>query len=610
MALTIRQHEKLYNDLVDKSKADLDLDSPERVRWICGRKGCKGWICPVFARNSYPEVIRCCRNLKKDKKKCEECDEKATHNYPNMNWPSHCPNHFKGGMVSAGDKCAQYGCGKNASYNYEKHKRPLYCISHRDPSMVDVHSKRCAHPLCNKQPAYNLPGLTKMYCGLHKKNLMINVTSSRCKHENCGLTATYSYPGKTERLYCKQHSPEGTFSFRKKCEESGCNINASFNYKGSKGPRFCQAHKLPSMEGILGKRCYLSGCGKRPTYGYGNQKISCKTHKDIKMDYIGGKSCVEDGCDKFPIYNYKNKKPMYCSLHRLDEMEDVFNVKCLLCDKQPNFNYKDEKPAKYCFIHKEPSMIDVRMKKCEECTSRATCGIVGQGKTKCRTHVIPPMVVEPNKMCLCCTNLATRGIIPQKVKQYKNYATHCEYHMPEDQFDIHSRKCNGCGFNNILDRNGMCYTCDPSNFSKHIKAKEMAVKDYFDTNGIIYKQYDTIIEGGECGRERPDFLFDYGTHFTVCEIDESQHSGRECDRNRMFNIHSSLGLPVTFIRYNPDRYCFSDQKGRTNGDSHLARMEVLTEWIKYLSNPPSHSLGVVYLFFDGWTGVGKLDVLA
>lgn len=70
--------------------------------------------------------------------------------------------------------------------------------------------------------------------------------------------------------------------------------------------------------------------------------------------------------------------------------------------------------------------------------------------------------------------------------------------------------------------------------------------------------YEKMIEGGACGRERPDMVFDAGTHFVVNEVDEYQHkfSGYSCDceQTRMVNVTQALQLPTVFIRYNPDSY--------------------------------------------------------
>lgn len=58
------------------------------------------------------------------------------------------------------------------------------------------------------------------------------------------------------------------------------------------------------------------------------------------------------------------------------------------------------------------------------------------------------------------------------------------------------------------------------------------------------------------GRERPDFVWDCKTHMVILEVDEYQHSSRncECEQTRMANITSSFGMPCLWIRYNPDEY--------------------------------------------------------
>ena len=76
--------------------------------------------------------------------------------------------------------------------------------------------------------------------------------------------------------------------------------------------------------------------------------------------------------------------------------------------------------------------------------------------------------------------------------------------------------------------------------------------------------------------ERPDRLWDFGTHCVILEVDENQHSERACvcEVVRMVNIHQSLGgARVVFIRYNPDVY---DKKKRLivcKEDGHIGAMD-------------------------------------
>jgi hypothetical protein len=118
---------------------------------------------------------------------------------------------------------------------------------------------------------------------------------------------------------------------------------------------------------------------------------------------------------------------------------------------------------------------------------------------------------------------------------------------------------------------------------------------------------DRALDRGTCGLERPDRFWDCGTHAVVLEVDEHQHSDRacECEVARMANIHQSLGgLPVVFVRYNPDAFVSKTCKHRN--PILRERLDVLARWLRHLTETPSAlrgSLSALYLFFDGYGDV-------
>jgi predicted RNA-binding Zn-ribbon protein involved in translation (DUF1610 family) len=103
----------------------------------------------------------------------------------------------------------------------------------------------------------------------------------------------------------------------------------------------------------------------------------------------------------------------------------------------------------------------------------------------------------------------------------------------------------------------LCSFCIPKDKNKlYQKTKEMAVvkflKDSLPDNDFIHNKS----VGSDCtgGHLFPDILFDCETYFLIVEVDENRHRGADykCDKARMYDIISKLGLPCIFIRYNPD----------------------------------------------------------
>ena len=173
--------------------------------------------------------------------------------------------------------------------------------------------------------------------------------------------------------------------------------------------------------------------------------------------------------------------------------------------------------------------------------------------------------------------------------------------MPNNAQNLGIYPCISCGLNDILiDRK--CNTCNPQNIHIRQHIKELRVKNMLDANQIIYT-YDKILEDTSCGRERPDFQIDCGTHYLYVEVDEHQHQSyiQECEHIRMINLVESRGIPVQFIRYNPDSYQpIKGQKIITIEQ----REQLLLEYIKYgmnhspiLNNAFSNA---IYLFYNGY----------
>jgi hypothetical protein len=80
------------------------------------------------------------------------------------------------------------------------------------------------------------------------------------------------------------------------------------------------------------------------------------------------KKCIIINCNKNAYYNFYTKfKPLYCCLHKTNDMMKFGQRKCSydLCYKNAYYNNKDEKYALYCYNHRLTSMINVKAKYCK-----------------------------------------------------------------------------------------------------------------------------------------------------------------------------------------------------------------------------------------------------
>jgi hypothetical protein len=106
----------------------------------------------------------------------------------------------------------------------------------------------------------------------------------------------------------------------------------------------------------------------------------------------------------------------------------------------------------------------------------------------------------------------------------------------------------------------------------------MKVANFLHNKNIKFIHNKSV--GFECGNYRPDILIDSNTHFIVIEIDENQHENYNvnCEMARMNNIYIALGLPVIFLRYNPDTFFLNNIKNEIKQND---RLNILFERINY-----------------------------
>jgi len=187
----------------------------------------------------------------------------------------------------------------------------------------------------------------------------------------------------------------------------------------------------------------------------------------------------------------------------------------------------------------------------------------------------------------CCGQLGTHELDGER---------YCEEHRPIHAINLGTAPCEVCGLDDILT-NGKCVTCDPSATHIYQHAKENRVRDLLTVAKISFI-HDRMLESTSCGRERPDFQIDCGSHYVYIEVDEHQHStyACECEQTRMVNLVHVRGMPVTFIRYNPDVYEPIKGQRRMNRQQ---REKKLIEWVRYAMEHPPHVIAnVLYLFYD------------
>lgn len=308
------------------------------------------------------------------------------------------------------------------------------------------------------------------------------------------------------------------------------------------------------MVNVSHKICDHNGCTKQPGYGLPNGKPQCcAEHKTSEMIMLLVKLCEHDGCGKQPVYGLPGGKPQYCKDHKLDNMTNVKDKICIY----------------------------------DGCKTRANYNIIGSKPEYCAKHKTKNMVLNPTKKCLKCNNLA----IYSRMR--------CELHKLDTDLTIETI-CILCGLPNIVNSDSKCEYCTSSKL-----LKQNNLMTYLNNRGLHGLQTDNIIDGGICGKERPDRIFDFGDKYVIIECDEHQHKGRICicEQIRMTNIARSLGgLPVYFIRWNPDSYKGGDE-------SIQKRYKLCGDLILDIKDNkvvlPHVLLSVIYLYYDNFISFDK-----
>jgi hypothetical protein len=150
--------------------------------------------------------------------------------------------------------------------------------------------------------------------------------------------------------------------------------------------------------------------------------------------------------------------------------------------------------------------------------------------------------------------------------------------------------CKGCRLFVVTKKtNYLCSYCETNKPSRQ-KTKEIKLKKWIDDNyqGFVYNKKVNMNE--TCQTYYPDFLKDCNTFFLVIECDENSHKNypHTCEKIRENNIVFSLGLPVVFIRYNPDNKYISEK----------SKYIILKSYIDYYIAKDFCDNEVLYLFYD------------
>jgi len=585
---------------------------------------CKKTLDIVHFTDNDKVLSKCniCRSkIAKKSNKCEICGIGACYNYENQKNGIRCATHKEITMIDVTHiKCTVCKI-KRPYFNKIGETKALFCSNCREPDMINIKKILCIK--CKTtEPMFNKPGENKaLYCAKCKESDMVDL-----KHKMCIICKkkrpNFNKEGETEPLFCfKCKEPDMTDISHAKCIRCK-KVRPTFNLLGESKPLYCVNCKQPEMIDIKGLNCVICNI-KRPLYNeQGKSKpLYCINCKQPTMINVKSAKCIN--CKiKLPIFNYPGEnKALFCLACKTPEMTDIVNKKCIKCNiKQPVYNKEGEKISLYCLNCKDSDMINIKDRICKiiGCRKVAYYALPGVIPEYCSTHRLDGMIKNPRKKCIIpnCNEIATHGLIQSE---------HCENHALSDEYNFAERTCPKCGKIDILNKEGICVnTCSLLDIDNAIKKRKKKHEEYvgkvintsIDTSQILFTWNDQVIDTS-CTKQRPDFVFHCGSHVIIVEVDEEQHkSYKSCgntkdevfktEARRMYNVGNIfVGLPVTFLRFNPDNFKDTDGKKVTIATSK--RHDILIKWLKKCikndfawSSNGQPKLRVKYLFYDGY----------
>ena len=549
------------------------IEGAKKIRYAyCHNKLCTGVAVFGVRRKEYCKKHKTIdmKYLLSNKCKIENCNEPSQYNFKGNRTSLYCKKHMEIGMINVNYKyCTVNGCIEPAYYSINC-KRATHCITHKDAkTMILAYNKRCIE--CGIFANFGLEGDKPTHCSEHKTANMISLTKKICISDGCTETASYNEKGKKPE-YCKKHKLAVMVISRKQlCKHPGCEQSPSYNLPGNKQPLYCQDHIQTGMVNIHSKKCSYSNCTKQPTYGLEPKKaLRCKKHIEDGMFDVYHKKCEADKCILRATCGHINNIAKFCKKHKENDMIVLQELK-LQCETQ-------------------------------DCTSRSKYGKPGSKQTSCFKHRQPGMIRRSNGKCKKCRMPAVYG---------SNYIPlHCEFHKLDEEINLVEQACSSCGLVMILDNKNKCEYCNPEMFKKAALAKQNKLMGFLDSVGLQGNSTDKIIDGGICGLERPDRVYDFVDKMIILECDEEQHRNRNCtcEQTRMINIGQSFGgVPVYFIRFNPDDYIPFNNKNPEDIKTRYKLLETMLKNIKdnKYKKLPKALVSAIYLYFDDWNGFNK-----
>ena len=208
---------------------------------------------------------------------------------------------------------------------------------------------------------------------------------------------------------------------------------------------------------------------------------------------------------------------------------------------------------------------------CKQCNGSQIC-YHNRFKTQCKECKGSQICFHGRLKYRCkeCKGFPKRGLCSHEYR--KEYCKECK----GSQICIHdklkcfcsecggSRLCSLCHFTQVSRNKQVCAKCLPRPYHRSpVKEIKLAARlqDWASEKLIpvysLWNKQNPWADPAQCGKYRVDFIFELENKVVLLECDENQHSiyDQRCELVRQAHVSLGFGgLPVHWIRYNPDSF--------------------------------------------------------
>lgn len=259
---------------------------------------------------------------------------------------------------------------------------------------------------------------------------------------------------------------------------------------------------------------------------------------------------------------------------------------------------------------------DRQKHKCKQCSGSAIC-VHGKLKYKCQPcggsglcqhgvekHFCKPcrgkFVCEHGKIKYVCGFCGGSALCPQECRNYGGLKTCCSHCGG-------SKLCKSCFLVTVSGGRKLCASCLPIPFrSSRCEETKLAAKlsKWAKESKIpiytAWNKQNLLADPLQCGKYRVDFMFEMSSGVVLLECDEKQHSEyvKRCELVRQAEVALGFGgLPVHWIRYNPDAFKIN---GTTRVTKREERESTLLRHLQLALTRPDyeHFITVTYICYD------------